>query len=91
MKRMFILLGLYFFVLSGFIFGQLREHVAIVEPVYDSETLEGFSRWAKVFADRGQEQWEQFFLYHAGDLGSKAHGSGWVYVTHIWNAIINNE
>ncbi len=59
----------------------LRDYVAIVEPVYHEALRNGFEEWASYFSKRGDPYWERFFRWHAGDFGARGYGSGWAYVS----------
>lgn len=80
MRKVPLLLGVFLILCSSFSFGQLREHVALVEPVFHQDIREGFSEWADYFEDLGRERWERFFRWYAGEFGVRGYGSGWVYV-----------
>ena len=57
------------FLLVSPVNAQLRNSVALVEPVFHQATRQEFSELADYFGSHGQRDWDRFLRWYAGDQG----------------------
>lgn len=67
---------------------QLRDYVALVEPVFHTHTLESFTTCARFFASCDEPDIAAFFYSYAGRGGPRRYGSGWVHVSAAGNVFV---
>jgi S1-C subfamily serine protease len=67
---------------------QLREYVAVVEPVFHPGTVKSLATCARFFAEQGQHEIARYFAVCAGLNGPQRYGSGWVFLSPKGNVFV---